>query len=138
MNATGFWRAISCDLSSAELQEALASVDPAPTRSAFSSQPRDVLLISDMILAGSSLVGLNVIANRDSLDPRAMFIEAFLVFEQDEPRDLRATLKLGGQEWSTPVDDGHAVFPSLPIDLVINLSSGKARTDLHLSISRSQ
>ena len=137
MHANGDWHTITCDLPSSELQEALASVDPAPARSAFNSQPRDVLLISDMILAGSSLVGLNVIANRDSLDPRAMFIEVFLVFEQDEPRNLRAILKIGGQEWTTTVDDGHAVFPSLPIDSVVDLSSGKSQSNFHLFITRS-
>lgn len=137
MDAAGFWHTISCDLSSPELQEALASVDPKPTRSAFRSPPRDVLLISDMILLDGSLVGLNVIANRDQ-DPRGMFIEVFLVFEQTERHDLQATLKMGGQEWTTAIDDGHAVFPSFPIDSVIDLSSGKVQTDLHLSISRSQ
>lgn len=138
MNAAGFWHTISCDLSSAELQEALASVDPKPTRSAFRSPPRDVLLISDMLLVDSSLVGLNVIANIDSRDSRAMFIEVFLVFEHTERHDLQATMKMGGQEWTTAVVDGHAVFPSLPFDSVIDSSSGKVQTDLCLSISRSK
>ncbi len=138
MDAAGFWHTISCDLPSTELQEAIASVNPNPTRSALRSLPRDVLLISDMILVDSSLVGLNVIANSDSKDSRAMFIEVFLVFEQIERHDLQATLKMGGQEWTTAVDDGHAVFPSLPFDSVIDPSSGKVQTDLRLSISRSK
>lgn len=138
-DSNGNWQQLFCEITAQGLTEALSSAAGGKTlRSASYVSQRDVLLATDVVLIQNKLVGLNIIANRDRANPSQFFIEASLIFEKKSDDALYASLTLGGQEWQQPINsDGRVIFPSFPIESLIDFNSGQAITKLNLTITHS-